>query len=61
MLLNKAALVYDIYDLNTNERLSTGGETKSYVVLLRKAKTALQNMGVTFEEESRKDYVKNTL
>lgn len=35
------------------EVLASGGETKNYIVLLRKVKRALANLGVDFTQEER--------
>jgi hypothetical protein len=57
--LHKTALTFDICDANTNAVLEhVEGLTKSYVVLLRKVKEKLEAMGVAFQKENRKDYVK---
>ncbi len=57
--LHKVAMSFNIFDVNTNEQIGTGGNTKSYVVLLRQAKKALEDLGVVFGKEARKDYVKS--
>ena len=60
VMLHKTALTFDIYDVKTNLQLEHNENlTKSYVVLLRKVKEKLESLGVSFQKESRKDYIKS--
>lgn len=53
IVIDKSKMTFEIIDIKTKLAIVSGGDTKNYVVLLRKSKRALEHLGVTFAEEIR--------